>query len=103
LRLYCSACHASQHAGTLTIIGAGDHAEVRRPAAPLDAIDQSAKLQNAITRTYAKDALVKLGWTPAIARSATDAAIAALESDAPIDHIIREALRLCPRPSSRTT
>ncbi len=98
LRLTCGSCHRAQHDDRLTITGTRDHLEVGRPADL--GTDETSKLQSAITRTYAKDALVKLGWKPAIARAATEAALAALGADASLDQIIREALRRCPKPSS---
>jgi len=44
------------------------------------------------------DALVELGWKRAIARAATDEAIAHVGTDVPIEALIREALRRCPKP-----
>jgi hypothetical protein len=54
------------------------------------------KLDVAITRTQARDALVTLGWKPHIARSAVDEAIAVCGSSMPLEVLIRESLRRCP-------
>jgi Holliday junction resolvasome RuvABC DNA-binding subunit len=43
----------------------------------------------------AREALVGLGWKPAIARAAVAAALAELDEDAPLPQVIREALRRC--------
>ena len=51
-------------------------------------------------RTQARDALVGLGWKPAIARATVEEAIMHVDSAAPIDIVIREALRRCPKPTS---
>ena len=53
----------------------------------------------AAMHTQARDALVGLGWTSAIARAAVAEACAEVGTDAAIDVVIREALRRCPRPS----
>jgi len=53
-----------------------------------------AKLDAAIVRTPTKDALVGLGWKPAIAAAA---AAAALGADATLERLIFEALRRCPQ------
>jgi hypothetical protein len=47
---------------------------------------------------HAKAALVTLGWKAPIARAAVDGAVAVLGTDAPLDKIIFEALRQCPKP-----
>jgi hypothetical protein len=92
LRLQCSACHSSIHRGTLEICDG----EVHRPNEP---VPRGTKLDAATTRVQVRDALVGLGWKPAIARVAVDAALSAI-GDAPLDVLLREALRRCPRPSS---
>jgi hypothetical protein len=51
--------------------------------------------------TQAKQALVGLGWKPKIAAAAVQAAASALGADIPIEQLIVEALRRCPRPSAR--
>ena len=126
LALVCSGCHLAHHRGALTITGTADHIEVRRAAEPtlvkaidahvdapangnahVDAVANSnarvgapAKLDSAIVRTQAKEALVGLGWKPAIAQAAVSAASAALGTEATLERLIFEALRQCPRPSS---
>jgi len=84
LILLCSSCHLAHHRGALTITGTADHFEVRRSAEPslmasVDAhvgaaansnahVGAPTKLDSAIVRTQAKEALVGLGWKPAIAQ-----------------------------------
>jgi len=120
LTLRCSACHGAHHAGLITISGtAPDHLELRRQtdhAAPvgvagrgahvgvsdlagsrLGAAGPASRLDAAMTRTQARDALVGLGWQTTIARAAVDEAIAHVGT-APIDIVLREALRRCPKP-----
>ena len=58
------------------------------------------KLDAAIFCTQAKEALVGLGWKPAIAQAASAAASAALGMDATLERLIFEALRRCPKPTS---
>jgi hypothetical protein len=63
-----------------------------------DSVTASSKLDEAITLVHAKKALMALGWKAAIARPAVESAIAVLGADAPLDKVIFEALRRCPRP-----
>lgn len=123
LTLRCSACHGAHHAGLITISGtAPDRLELRRrtdhgapvgvarrgahvgvsevAGATVGASRGAARFDAVVIRTQARDALVGLGWKPAIARAAVDEAIVHVHSTAPIDVVIREALRRCPRPSS---
>jgi len=51
----------------------------------------------AAMRAQARDALVGLGWKPGIARNAVDEAMSHVGRDEPIEALIREALRRCPR------
>jgi hypothetical protein len=72
----------------------GDRARVlEEPATELDV---------AIRRTQTKEALVGLGWKPAIATAAVAAAWVALGSRATFEQLIFEALRQCPRPLATT-
>jgi Holliday junction resolvase RuvA-like protein len=57
------------------------------------------KFDVAIIRTQSKDALIGLGWKPAIAHAAVAAASAALGADATLERLIFEALRRCPQPT----
>jgi len=116
LAVLCSACHLAHHRGVLTISGTADHLEVRRavepsPVSPVDAhvgtvangnahVGAPTKLDAAITRTQAKEALVGLGWKPAIAQAAVAAASAGLGAEVKLEPLIFEALRRCPRPTS---
>jgi hypothetical protein len=59
-----------------------------------------SKLDAAVLRTQAKQALVGLGWRPAIANAAVVAAMAALGAEATLERLIFEALRRCPRPTA---
>jgi hypothetical protein len=52
------------------------------------------------TRDDARKALTTLGFKPGVAFPAVDAAQAKLGNDAPVDHVIKEALRQCPKPLS---
>ena len=58
------------------------------------------KLDETIIRTQARDALVQLGFRPAIARAAVDDACRCLGVGAALEAVIREALRRCPRPTT---
>jgi HNH endonuclease/Domain of unknown function (DUF222)/RuvA, C-terminal domain len=60
----------------------------------------SAKLDDAVARVEARAALVGMGWKPAIARAALDAAASHVGRDAPLEVWVREALRHCPLPRS---
>jgi len=125
LTLRCSACHRAHHEGKLTISGvAPDRLETRRHGArdiqpalldeevmraqTRDAMDRLETRRNsspgieplaepadAILRAQTRDALVGMGWKPAIARDAVDAAASHVGRDVPIEAWIREALRHC--------
>lgn len=58
-----------------------------------------SKLDAVVLRTQAKEALMGLGWKPAIATAATSAASAALGGEATLERLIFEALRRCPQLS----
>jgi len=58
----------------------------------------AVRLDAAVVRVQARDALVGLGWKAAIARAAVDEACAHVGATATIEDVIREALRRCPRP-----
>ena len=58
-------------------------------------------LETAVLRTQAKQALVGMGWKPAVAAPAVATAAAALGTDAMLEELIFEALRRCPRPASQ--
>jgi hypothetical protein len=126
LVLACSACHQAHHAGALTISGTADHLEVRRraelhvsaPATPLPTVPTAAHvgaptepsyvtkpaphvgaastLDAAVLRAQTKDALVGLGWKPAIACAAVAAASTAMGPEVTLERLIFEALRQCP-------
>jgi len=58
------------------------------------------KLDAAIVCAQSKQALMGLGWKPAIANAAVAAALEKLGPAAPLEQIIVEALRQCPRPTA---
>ena len=58
------------------------------------------KLDTVVLRTQTKEALVGLGWKPAIAAAAAAAACAALGAEAPLERLIFDALRRCRQPST---
>jgi RuvA, C-terminal domain/HNH endonuclease len=115
----CKSCHLAHHRGDLVIGGTAKNLWVERPNDP-DArrrpiadpsqgshvgpdepdgsIQQTASRWFAPTpalRRDAQDALVSLGFSPPIAR----AAIANVPDEPwPIERVIREALRHCPKP-----
>jgi len=105
LTLRCSACHTAHHAGTLTISGtAPDRVETRRRhdhAVPVGvrAPVGATRLDDAVVRAQARDALVGLGWKSGIARAAVDEACAHVGVGSAIEIVIREALRRCPKPT----
>jgi Holliday junction resolvasome RuvABC DNA-binding subunit len=68
---------------------------VQRPNAPSHA---GSRLDDAIVRTQARDALVGLGWKPNIARAAVEEAKSHVGREPSLEILIREALRRCPRP-----
>jgi hypothetical protein len=92
LALRCFACHHGGHHGTLEVVGN----EVKRPNEPSHV---GRTFDDAAKRTQARDALVGLGWKPTIARTAVDEALAQIGADPPLEELIREALRRCPRPT----
>jgi hypothetical protein len=107
----CSACHLSHHRGALAISGTAEHIEVTRHAEPspvtklgahVDAVADApvGVLETAIVRTQAKDALIGLGWRPAIAQAAVAAAFATLGAEVTLERLIFEALRRCRQPTS---
>ncbi|HEX3761217.1 MAG TPA: HNH endonuclease signature motif containing protein [Kofleriaceae bacterium] len=65
--------------------------------------DQSkpvSKLDVAILRTQARAALTGLGWKPAIAHAAVDAAVVAGGPELTLERLIFESLRRCPAPAA---
>ena len=63
-------------------------------------VGATAKLDAAIVRTQAKEALIGLGWKPAIAQAAVAAASAVLGTETTLEQLIFEVLRRCRRPTS---
>ena len=58
-------------------------------------VDAPTRLDVAVLRTQAKDALTKLGWKPMVAQAAVATAFAALGAETTIERLIFEALRRC--------
>ncbi len=58
-----------------------------------------SKLDVAILRAQTRQALVGMGWKTAIAEAAITSALAALGPAVPLERLIFEALRRCPRPT----
>jgi hypothetical protein len=95
LRLHCGACHLALHRGTLALArAASGRLEVRRCNEPSSS--PGAALGPLDVPMQARDALVGLGWKPAIARAAVDEAWFHVGPDAAVELLIREALRRCP-------
>jgi hypothetical protein len=94
LCLLCSSCHLALHRGALALARSRDG--TLSAARPNEPRDQCAELPS-----QARDALVALGWAPAIARGAVHEASSHLGSDTTIESLIREALRRCPKPTDR--
>ena len=95
--------HASDNAHVGAIASDNDNAHVDAIASDNNNnahVGALTKLDAAIVRTQAKEALIGLGWKPAIAQTAVAAAVAALGLEATLDRLIFEALRRCPRPTS---
>ena len=65
-----------------------------------ETVRATEKLDTAILRTQAKQALTGLGWKPAIAQAAVAAALAAQGAGATLERLIFEALRRCPIPKT---
>jgi hypothetical protein len=55
------------------------------------------KLDVAVLRIQAKDALVIAGWKPTVARAAVAAAAETLGVDATLERLIFESFRRCPK------
>jgi Holliday junction resolvasome RuvABC DNA-binding subunit len=83
------------HRGTLAIARtASGQLAVRRRNEPSPY--PGAKLDVSIVPMQARDALVGLGWKPAIAQAAVDEAWFHVGPDVAVELLIREALRRCP-------
>jgi uncharacterized protein involved in copper resistance len=88
-----------------TMPGADTSAHVGAPGprsmAALGAeIKAASKLDAAILRTQARAALTGLGWKPAIAYAAVDAAAAAHGPEMTLERLVFESLRRCPAPNT---
>jgi hypothetical protein len=87
---------------TTSVADTGAHvgAPGARTRAPGAEIKTVSKLDAAILCTQARAALTGLGWKPAIARAAVDAAAAALGPEVTLERLIFESLRQCPAPKA---
>jgi Holliday junction resolvasome RuvABC DNA-binding subunit len=72
-----------------------------RSSAPAGAeIKTVSKLDAAILCTQARAALTGLGWKPAIAQAAVDAALAAKGAEMTLERLIFKSMRRCPAPKA---
>lgn len=113
LTLRCSACHSAHHAGTLTISGTAPDqivttrnvrsepraAAVASPVAVHRRPAPAAPMRELPERAPAIQALCGLGWKRGVATTAVDEALGHVAHGAPVEEVIREALRRCPRRS----
>ncbi len=60
--------------------------------------DTGSRFDHTVMQSQARDVLVGLGWKPGIARAAVEEACAPVGSEVPVEQLIAEALRRCPRP-----
>jgi hypothetical protein len=101
LTLRCSSCHLAVHRGALAITRTeSGRLETQRREEPRSDAGAGTKLDATILRTQARDALVGLGWKPAIARTAVDEAWSHVGPVGAVETLIREALRRCPKPTA---
>jgi len=91
---------AHTHEPAVAVPGAHVGATDDGPAEARTLGDRPGKLDAAILRAHTKDALIGLGWKPAIAAAAVAAAAAGLGPETTLEQLIREALRRCPRPAT---
>jgi hypothetical protein len=70
------------------------------PGAGLGTALGATRLDAAVVRAQARDALVRLGWKSAVARAAVDAAMSHAGPVASLEVVIREALKRCPLPTT---
>ncbi|HEY4175253.1 MAG TPA: HNH endonuclease [Kofleriaceae bacterium] len=107
-------CHQARHDGRLEITGtAPDNITTRRvldprsnaqppraalaPAFSPEVSSVSDKYAAAVRRTDAIAAMQTMGWKAGVAHQAVDGALASLDANAPLDVVLREALKRCPR------
>jgi HNH endonuclease/RuvA, C-terminal domain len=97
-----AAAHVSSHAHVSAVanahasVQAGAHVDA--PMTPGAHVGASTKLDVAVLRTQAKDALTMLGWKPATAQTAVAAAWTELGPEPTLERLIFEALRRCHQP-----
>jgi HNH endonuclease len=102
LALLCSACHQAHHAGTLTITGTADQLDVVRPAQASGAHVGAPAQATSEVVADAKAALTQMGWKPAIAHAAVDAAAAVMGAGTMLEPLLVAALQRC-AAARRTT
>jgi hypothetical protein len=90
LALVCSSCHIAHHEGRITIGGSPGAITVER---------SHVGVKRVAAHVEAKDALVALGWKRQTAAAAVEKA-AAEQGNAPLEQIIRSALRHCWQPET---
>jgi Holliday junction resolvasome RuvABC DNA-binding subunit len=90
--LLCDGHHSALHRGAIAIRGeAPDRLVVERRHDPECAHVGATRFDRAAMRVQARSALVALGFTPAAARAAIDAAAARLGTDVSLEHLLRIA------------
>ena len=95
--LPADANHPAMSAETGAHVGAPG---VRSSASADTGVKTVSRLDAAILCTQARVALTGLGWKPAIAHAAVDAAVAAKGAEMTLERLIFESLRRCPAPKA---
>lgn len=90
--------NANSHVGDCGPQGYGSRADSRPIVYRSSTAGAPSKLIVATPREECAQALVGLGWKSQIAQAATAAAIDSLGEAVPLERLIAEALRRCPRP-----
>jgi hypothetical protein len=85
---------------TVSTADPGAHVGVVRAARDASILVATNKLDAAILRTQAKEALTGLGWKSAIAHVAVSAAAEDLGADVTLEQLIFASLRRCPVPKA---
>ena len=110
----CGSCHVANHEGRLLISGTADRLQVVRIAEsrrlPLPETETPARFDEPSahvgaahamgTRAQATDALTRMGFKQHVARDAITAALAEVGEDLPLEQLVFQSLRRCPRPKA---
>jgi hypothetical protein len=110
LSLRCSSCHRAHHEGRLVITGTAPDKMVTTRVVPLRGVSPpirdehdhttSPRYAATVARIEAMSAIRNLGWPPAVAKAAVDAACADLGEAATTEEVVRAAIKRTPRPSN---